>query len=477
MIKNRSLLLNTRIILLLNLVLISLLLAKNQLPERILTPAEKNRKVAQIKGKIVTEYDVFGPFKIENTPKYLSKEQREEKISKYLLTEILADEGLKHGYDSLLNFDQTKRFLLEKEAVLKLYDDLFIHSVINDQEIENYYQNNQSFFLKDYQDSKELILTVLKKEKEQEISKEVGFYLDSLKKAYQVAYNEDLFRMVASINLPTQDLLMDSLKKIDQSYYNQNLISYNKQIVRFKDLVEAIKNLPPFAVFNTRKISFLKTITEGPIINKILLEEAKKRGFLENKEVISRALKKLRPYIAKMYGKHLFVESKYLPTNDEMVNYYLEHKRDPELMSEKKVRVYEIFIPFDKENLKQSKMKAIIKLENFLKDIKEGDDFFKYAKFYHRDFSFDGDLGYIFENDFGKVSKQAVTMQAGDISEVIIQPYAASIIKVTEVFEPRLYIYEQVVDLIRRKIITKKQTAAQEKFKIDKFKEYNVVIY
>ena len=139
--------------------------------------------------------------------------------------------------------------------------------------------------------------------------------------------------------------------------------------------------------------------------------------------------------------------------------------------------VFEIFKKYDNsdENEENHKIKVAIELENIRqKIIVDGEKFEKYAKFYSRPHSRDGELGFIFETDHAMVGKTAAEMDEGDISDLIIQEKAISIIMVTKVQQPLLYKLDFVEDIIKRRLIKIKRNHFFEEYKKEMFAKYRV---
>ena len=65
-------------------------------------------------------------------------------------------------------------------------------------------------------------------------------------------------------------------------------------------------------------------------------------------------------------------------------------------------------------------------------------------------------------------------MNSGEISDLIIQEKAISVIKVDNVQEPALYKFDYVEDLIKRRLIDEKKRQFFHNYKKELFKKYKV---
>lgn len=140
--------------------------------------------------------------------------------------------------------------------------------------------------------------------------------------------------------------------------------------------------------------------------------------------------------------------------------------------------VYEIFKEYNNEDSDKTndKINVAIELENIRQKVLNGEEFEKYAKFYPRPHTKDGELGFVFEDDYAMIGKEAFKMNSGDISDLIIQQKAISVIKVTQVQEPMLYKFDYVENIIRKKLTDSKRELFLENYKNELFKKYKVKI-
>ena len=210
----------------------------------------------------------------------------------------------------------------------------------------------------------------------------------------------------------------------------------------------------------------------------IIIINNKKRGCFKNDDVIKETEDQMRYLAARIYRDVIYSDDKFIPTKDEMIDYYIENKNDSTLWSRRKMWVFEIFKEYNNEDdIKENdKINVAIELENIRQKILSGEEFEKYAKFYPRPYSKDGELGFIFEDDHAMIGKTASEMNEGDISDLIIQKKAISIIKVTQVQEPMLYKFEYVEEIIKRRLVSLKKDEFKDRHKNELFQKYKVKI-
>jgi len=340
--------------------------------------------------------------------------------------------------------------------------------------IDDHYMNNKAKFSdKSAVKDRELIIADLKKEKGKEIQKFINNYLDNLKTANKVKYNNDLFKSVSLIKAKDIDEFSESVKKLG---LNNELVSYENQKVYLSQLYNQIKKLKQYHISNLSDIDVLKSMVDGSILNSILILKAKKEKMFEKDAVKNKTLDQIKYFVSQKYKEIITGDEKFIPTKDEMIDYYIAHKEDDELKSKRKMWVFEIFKEYNNNDEKEDndKIKVAIELENIKQKIQNGESFEKYAKFYPRPHTKDGELGFIFETDHAMIGKTAAKMNSGEISELIIQEKAISVIKVTKIQEPMLYKFDYVEEIIKRRLIDIKKDKFLKDYKKELFEKYKV---
>jgi len=444
--------------------------------EMKLTPYHDNIPLFILKGDTICEYDVFGfPASVTDRKKR-SVSERHEIIEDYIFNLILQEEG---NIPEVINSEEYKKNfsqLLSRNAVDNLKQLLIKEKFLTDKQISAFSKSNKS----KYPDTKSeqgrnKIIAEIKKQKESEIKKYISDYLDQLKKENKVQYQEDLFKKVASIKAKDTDEFSESVKKIG---LNSELIKYKDQTVDLRQLYNQIKQIKPYHLSKLSDIQILKTMAEGKILNSLLINKAEKKGLNKDKTVLELTKDQMKYFVAGKFRDIITSESKFIPTKDEMIDYYISHKDDEDLKSKRKMWVFEIFKFYDNNDEKDDndKIKVALELESIRQKILNGEEFEKYAKFYPRPHSKDGELGFIFETDHALVGKTAAKMNEGDISELIFQEKAVSVIKVTKVQESMLYKFEYVEDIIKRILIEIKREQFLKNYKRELFEKYKVVL-
>jgi len=439
----------------------------------ILTPFSDNIHIAKINGEIIKEYDVFGyPASVKDRKK-LTETERQKLISDYIFNRILQTEGsvpeVLNSEDYKENFDA----LLSKNAVDRFRQSLLNERFFNKKMIEKHYNSNKEKFSENGVRKDELVIADIKKSKEKEITKFIKDYLEKLIKENNVKYNEDMFLQISKIDAKDVDEFSEKLKTIGLT---KELISFEKQRIEVNQLYNQIKQIKPYHIKSLSDTGVLKNLVDGKILNSLLVMKAKKEGMTGNKTVIEKTKDQMKYFVAKRYNEILTSDSKFVPTKDEMIDYYISHKNDEELKSKRKMWVFEIFKEYNNKDNKEDndKVKVAIELENIRQKILNGDEFEKYAKFYPRPHSKDGELGFIFETDHAMIGKTASKMKEGEISDLIVQEKAISVIKVTKVQESMLYKFEYVEEIIKRNLIVIKRDKFLEDYRKDLFNKYKV---
>ncbi|HAQ62060.1 TPA: hypothetical protein DCR49_08735 [Candidatus Delongbacteria bacterium] len=440
----------------------------------LLTPFSDNIPLVVVKGDTIREYSIFGYPSSVKERKKLPVSERQKIIDEYVFNLLLQTEG---DIPEVMNSEEYKKNyneLVSKNAVEHLKDLLIEENFLTEKKISAYYKENRSKY-PDFksEEGRKKVISDMKKQKDPEIKKYVSDYLGKLKKDNNVVYSDDLFKEVAAIKAKDSEEFSDSVKMIG---LNKEIIKCGDQTVQLRYLYDQIRLVKPYHLQNLSDIKMLKAMSEGKILNSLLKKKAETKGLFKNKLVIQQTKDQLKYFIAGKYKEIISSDSKFIPNKEEMIDYYIAHKDDEELKSKRKMWVFEIFKFYDNSDDKKDndKIKVAIELENIRQKIISGEEFEKYAKFYPRPHTKDGELGFIFESDHALVGKTAAKMNEGDISDLIIQEKAISIIKVTKVQESMLYKFEYVEEIIKRNLIASKRESFLENYRKELFKKYKV---
>ncbi|MBN2790517.1 MAG: peptidyl-prolyl cis-trans isomerase [Candidatus Delongbacteria bacterium] len=439
----------------------------------VLTPGYENKVLATIDGKEIKEFDVFGIPSFSKIREKISLQTRIAKIQDHILDVIFQKEGNTPEITNSVDYVKTYNMISKKISVDQFRDDLIDKKFLGKRQIEEYYELNKDKYPEGMKDIAK-IKEDLRNSRKREIDSFISHTLDSLKIDKKVEYNEELLRKIAEIRLSEPSVFADSLKSIG---LGKVLVSYKDQKKTITDLYAVVRNFKPYHMDNLNNIRVLKSLVDGEILNELLAEIAKSKGYLDDKRVIENSKDKMKYFISSEYKKRLFQVDNFKPTKDELIDYYIEHKDDPELKTRKKMWTFEIFKAYDNSDSidTNDKIKVALELENIRQKILNGESFEKYAKFYARPSTRDGELGYIYRTDYAMIGETADKLEVNEISELIIQQKAISIVKVTEIKNPQLYKFDYVEEIVKNRVIDQKRDKFKDELKSKLFKKYNVV--
>lgn len=440
--------------------------------ETLLTPFRENIPLAVISGDTITEYQVFGYPSTSTSRREISVSERKENIENYILAQILQIEAdtpsIKNSEDYKRNYSK----LLSRNSAEYLREMIINEKFITPAMISEYQGKNKGSI----SEASEMgnMISDIKNAKKQEINIFVRSYLDSLIREYGVKYNDDLYKKVSNIRKKSPEEFAESLLPFG---LNTTILTYGERNVTLEKLYEEIKKIKPYQLNHLSSVSVLKSMIDGDILNSILVKEAENQGITSMKYVKEKTENQMKYFIAGKYKDIVLADTNFIPDKEEMIDYYIDNKDDRSLWSRRKMWVYEIFKSFDNNDDvdENDKIKVAIELENIRqKIISDEEEFEKYAKFYSRPGIKDGLLGFIFEDDYAMIGKAAYNMNSGDVSDLIIQEKAISIIKVDKVQEPALYKYDYVEEIIKRRLMGEKKRQFFHDYKKELFKKYEV---
>lgn len=444
--------------------------------ETIMTPYRENIPLAVISGDTITEYQVFGYPSAFTGKTEKSLSERKDDIDNYLLARILRKEGDNPSIRNSEDYKRNYSKLLSKNSADYLREMLINEEFITPSMINEYRGKSLSGVQNDGKEESgmEGIISEIRNAKKQEINAFIKSYLDSLIKAYGVEYNEELFSKISSFKVGSPEEFAESLLPFG---LNTTIVGYGEWKVKLRKLYEEVKKIKPYHLRHLSSVPVIKSLTDGDILNSILVKEAEKKGITEMKYVKDMTDDQMKYFIASKYKDVLLADANFIPDKEETLEYYISNKDDRTLWSRRKMWVYEIFKIYDNDDDSEDndKIKVAIELENIRQKIISGEEEFeKYAKFYSRPGSKDGLLGYIFEDDYALVGRTAAKMKSGEISDLIIQEKAVSVIKVAEVQEPALYKFDYVEEIIKRRLIDEKKRKFFHDYKKELFQKYKV---
>ena len=212
------------------------------------------------------------------------------------------------------------------------------------------------------------------------------------------------------------------------------------------DLEREMKNLPPFAqkIFegSEGKERFLNELVK----KELLYQEALKQGLDKDAAYIEKVadFKKIT-LISQLLENE--IEKKAQVTEEDVKNYYDEHKED--------------FAPFDEIRLSLIRVKTEDEAKKISEKLKKGEDFAKIAK----ESSIDtksakvgGDLGFLSRKQISPEHEMVVArMMKGDVSDPVRTKQGFDIIKVTDKKTGTVVAFDKVKDLISQHLSGEKQ--------------------
>jgi len=454
--------------------------------KNIPSPGKKNQLLATfINGKDtvkIKEFDVFGTPSLYSYPEMLNKVEREAKIHSYVFYKQLCIEGEKGEAATSVDYEKMFNNAIKREAAIYMQDFLILPKVVTEDSINTYYLANKAKYPEGPVKARQKLLDILKKKNEKKVNLTAQQWLDSVRTEYGMEYNEELLNRVAKFNFITTSSLTDSLNSLSATDLAAAVITCIKldNRVTLAGLVKILKEIPPQHLATFMSVPKLKNLINGPILNQILTAEANKFKLTENPLVIEKTRESLKPALGSIQEKILFVDGNFIPTKNEMVQYFNKNNQtDKDLWCKRKMKVTEIFKTFDDtdQDTTNNKIRVAIEMENILQEINKGDDFDKYARLYHRKISYFGLLNWIFKEDYGLVGETAFKMKVNETSELIYHPKGISIIKVSEVNEARPYAYEFVEEIIKQKLTSSKKEDARKKLQADLNNKYKVEFF
>ncbi len=231
------------------------------------------------------------------------------------------------------------------------------------------------------------------------------------------------------------------------------------------DLDKEMKNLPPFAqrIFEGKegKERFLNELVK----KELLYQEAVKQGLDKDAAYLDKVMDfKKVTLISQLLENE--IEEKAQVTEEDVKNYYDEHKED--------------FSPFDQIRLSVIRVKTEDEANKILEELNKGEDFAKIAKESSIDTNsakVGGDLGFLSRDKISPEHEMAIArMMKGDVSNPIRTEQGFDIIKVTDKKTSNVVEFEKVKDLISQHLSAEKQKEVFDSYIESLKKTYTVEI-
>jgi parvulin-like peptidyl-prolyl isomerase len=237
-------------------------------------------------------------------------------------------------------------------------------------------------------------------------------------------------------------------------------------VFRQSDLDKLLSFSPPYIMEQLkqnpeRKVMLIKRIMH----QKILADMARKEGFDQEAEVKEQMKYLLDDFLSKEYILQAVVETVTV-TDEEIEAYYTLNKKELTDPEQVKARHILIKVPFGASE--EAKNKAMKKAGDILGWLKDGEKFETLAEQYSEDPATKktgGELGYFPRGRMAKpFEKAAFSMKPGEISQVVETDFGYHIIQVEDRKEAVVMPFEEVKDLIGKKIKDSRVSKAVEEF-------------
>jgi len=237
----------------------------------------------------------------------------------------------------------------------------------------------------------------------------------------------------------------------------------NDEVITLSELKKSAKF---FLIKDSNKSDskdFERKLLEEMVINKLLDQEARKKGISVDDEQINIAIREILKKsntsvdeFKKMLKKkdigwdeyremikeqliryqliNIEVNSHVTITEEDIKQYYETHMRDSEVHSDR-VRIQQILLVIPPDATQEKEKQIMEKAEWIRKKLLEGEDFSEFARKYSQDPSADsdGDLGYFAKGELRpEIEKVVFSMKAGEISPVIRSSVGYHIIKLLD---------------------------------------------
>ncbi|MEW6215568.1 MAG: peptidylprolyl isomerase [Nitrospirota bacterium] len=231
------------------------------------------------------------------------------------------------------------------------------------------------------------------------------------------------------------------------------------------DFEREIKSLPDFAQKMFEGSSGKEKFLEELIKKEVLYQEALKKGLDKDAEFLGKVkdFKKIS-LIGLLLEKE--IESKAKVTDQDVKNYYEEHKEE--------------FTPVSQIRASHILLKTEEEAKRVLERLRKGEDFAQIAKKTSIDTGSakkGGDLGFISRGQMVREFEvEALKLKLGEISELVKTQFGYHIIKVTDKKIGKAIEFERAKDLISRHLSAKKQKEVFDSYIEELKKSYKVEI-
>jgi peptidyl-prolyl cis-trans isomerase C len=248
-------------------------------------------------------------------------------------------------------------------------------------------------------------------------------------------------------------LLLGCERTGEEGLGEKDLVKINDVSISMEEFHQMLEKQPLEGKMKLLSEKETRDFLENYVIpREVLYQEAKKKGFDKNKEILAKVEDFRKAMVIDALIEEM-LKGRSEPTEEEIQRYYKENKS--------------LFI----EPLEVKIRHIVVNSEPVLKEVltrlSRGESFEKLARTYNIDRTRDdgGNLGYIRRGQlapsFAQFEEAAFSlMKKGDISEVIRTPYGYHIIRLEDMREPTLRPLNQVKERIRFFLQPKKRQDA-----------------
>jgi len=247
------------------------------------------------------------------------------------------------------------------------------------------------------------------------------------------------------VNTDSAEVILPSEEKTAIILPPETIVaSFNGQTITLGEFNLLWDQIPADSKLQLTKRSVLDQL----ISEKFLIQEAKKKGLEQDKDVLEQIKKTTEQILVQSLIEKEIIE-KVKVEDQEALTYYEANKNN--FITKEQVYLYNILVETEE------------KAKDILEKLKAGGDFIELAKEYSTGPSADkgGDLGYISKGGLIPEIENAVfALEIGSISDIIKSEYGFHILKVTDKKPEVLKAFEEVKEEIVKTLLSTKQKEA-----------------
>ena len=243
------------------------------------------------------------------------------------------------------------------------------------------------------------------------------------------------------------------------------LARINDEVITLAEFDEQINRTPHYARVLSKSPEKKREYLDQQITQRLLLDEAKRKGFDKDPEIEKRIEDLKARLITEKVMKEV-IEKEAELTDEDLEKYYEENK--DEFARPAQVRASHILIDVKPDAEAEQVAEASAKAETVLREVKAGGDFAELAKKYSGGPTSrrGGDLGYFSKGRMAPEFDEAVFALANidDVSDIVKTQFGFHIIKLTGKKEAQQQTFEQA----KRRI----EARLKQEQKRDRYKDY-----